>query len=957
MVSHLPNFYDANVALLKSHHPHIWQSLTASPPAPMGEILLSPGAKPNLQITTTSGQVGSLHRYEDPEMETQHFLDMVPEDSTGVVAFLGLGLGYSPLQLLQHRPHVRHFVIFELHAGIFVRALHLMDLGPLLLDRRVTLSVGPEPDIAEVLKPASRALQLENAHLLQHPPSFAIDPAAYVRLRDEVYEHINKLNVSGATSVRFGHDFVSNRFRQLTSLHHNSYLLEHLQDLFAGVPAILVAGGPSLDKNIHLLPRAKGKALIIAADTVLPALCRHGVLPDFITSIDPQELTYEKLADVVPLAKDVSLISVLAVTPRVAKTFPAPGIFWLLSARSMEAWLNTLAGGKTLTAGAGTVAHANILSAVILQCSPIVLVGQDLAFPTTRSHAQHTVLTDQRGMKTAQLSDENAMWVEGVNGDKVRTNRAFFSDKEYFERIVAENANHYINATEGGAHIRGTEIMPLQDVLERFCQAEQDITGRLRAFFKNASPINPAHIVTEFRAVKKKVSAVMQLINKVDTLTCEVHKSAHLLLQRKTPVDRATSLPQDLQHKLRRIDAYHTRLDSEKPLWALLDELTMEGLRQKERTQHEISQLATVPGKYLEWLVLGLEMREHINRVRKDALSFFVQHITLVLEHFQKEQSLRAALAKDVHPEKSLLQLAELYFQSEDLVLAKATLEELIAISAHHTEAHLGLGKIALYQTDFAKAEEHFQIVAKRDAAVAKRIDDIRQGFAEQYLGYAAKYFDIDSGTARRMLLKGLHYCSDNVSLQENTALLAAKDLAKIRAAADNAREESRALLGDWHDALEKDTIFATCLSPDTLTEFYRQHAIMLIDTKDYAGAIESFQAALTCTPERPDLHISIADVFFTLENYPGGITHLKKAVQLDRNYAQFWENMGDNLCRNGQMDAAIAAYEQCFMALPERLGLLGKIGDCYLELGQMEAAKEAYLQLKGQLQPVSEEH
>jgi tetratricopeptide (TPR) repeat protein len=188
-------------------------------------------------------------------------------------------------------------------------------------------------------------------------------------------------------------------------------------------------------------------------------------------------------------------------------------------------------------------------------------------------------------------------------------------------------------------------------------------------------------------------------------------------------------------------------------------------------------------------------------------------------------------------------------------------------------------------------------------------------------------------------------------------ALLAAKDLAKIRAAADNEREEARALLRDWQDALEKHTICAKCLSPDTLTEFYRQHAIMLIDTKDYAGAIESFQAALTYTPARPDLHISIADVFFTLENYPSGITHLKKAVQLDRNYAQFWENMGDNLRRNGQIDTAIAAYEQCFMVLPERLELLGKIGDCYLALGQMEAAREAYLQLKGQLQPVGEGH
>jgi tetratricopeptide (TPR) repeat protein len=560
-------------------------------------------------------------------------------------------------------------------------------------------------------------------------------------------------------------------------------------------------------------------------------------------------------------------------------------------------------------------------------------------------------------MKTAQLSDENAMWVEGVNGGKVRTNRAFFSDKEYFERIIADNTNRYINATEGGAHIRGTEIMALEDVLERFCQEEQDIAGRLRAFFNNANPINLAPIVTEFRAVKKKASAVMQLINKADILTNEVQKSVHRFLRRNTPVDGATSLPQDLQHKLRRIDAYHIRLDSEKSLWTLLDELTMEGLRQKERKQHEIAQLEKVPGKYLTWLALGLEMREQINKVRQDALSFLVKHISLVLDHWKKEQLLRAAIAEGMQTENSLQQLAELYFQSEDLALAKATLEELIAVSVHHTEAHIGLGKIALHQTDFARAEAHFQIAAKQDASVARRIDDIRQGFAGQYLGYAEKYFDIDSGTARKMLLKGLHYCSDNVSLQENMALLAAKDLAKIRAAVDNEREEVRALLRDWHDALEKNTILATCLSADTRTELYRQHAIMLIDSKEYVGAIESFQAALTCTPARPDLHISIADVFFTLGDYPSGITHLKKAVELDRNYAQFWENMGDNLCRTGQTDAAITAYEQCFMALPEHLGLLRKIGDCYLALGQMEAAREAYLQIKDRLQPVGEEH
>jgi hypothetical protein len=37
-------------------------------------------------------------------------------------------------------------------------------------------------------------------------------------------------------------------------------------------------------------------------------------------------------------------------------------------------------------------------------------------------------------------------------------------------------------------------------------------------------------------------------------------------------------------------------------------------------------------------------------------------------------------------------------------------------------------------------------------------------------------------------------------------------------------------------------------------------------------------------------------------------------------------------------------------MALPENVGLLKKMGDCYLAMGQMEGAKEAYEQHKSKL-------
>jgi len=66
---------------------------------------------------------------------------------------------------------------------------------------------------------------------------------------------------------------------------------------------------------------------------------------------------------------------------------------------------------------------------------------------------------------------------------------------------------------------------------------------------------------------------------------------------------------------------------------------------------------------------------------------------------------------------------------------------------------------------------------------------------------------------------------------------------------------------------------------------------------------------------------------------------------------------MGDNLQKAGQIDDADSAYEQCFMALPENIALLKKMGDCYLAMVQPEAAKEAYEQLKCRFKKLDPRH
>src|SRR5581483_996644 len=57
-----------------------------------------------------------------------------------------------------------------------------------------------------------------------------------------------------------------------------------LVDQFTGVPAIVVAAGPSLDNNIAQLGALEDRALIIAVDTTLRPLRAAGIRPHLIVA-------------------------------------------------------------------------------------------------------------------------------------------------------------------------------------------------------------------------------------------------------------------------------------------------------------------------------------------------------------------------------------------------------------------------------------------------------------------------------------------------------------------------------------------------------------------------------------------------------------------------------------------------------------------------------------------------
>ncbi|MCP4118183.1 MAG: DUF115 domain-containing protein [Desulfobacteraceae bacterium] len=948
----LTDFFTTNLELLKKHHPKVWEQMTENPPEPLGSISYAPNGSPNLTVTNSQGTAVTLHDETTPDMEAAVFLKKIRENHTGFAAILGMGLGYATLDILKNRPNLQYLAIFELEPGIFFQALKHMDLSPILTEPRILLRIGSEVPIHEAIATAHRTLQLEDAEVFHHSPSFQFNPTGYHQLKDDLYSHLNTLNVGGATTRAYGKDFFNNRFKHITTIHHH-LLLEQMQDKFAGVPAILVAGGPSLDKNIHLLPQIQEKAVIIAVDTVLPTLLKHGVHPHFLTSIDPSNLTYEKFADVIPKAKDIALICSSWVNPLTPKAFPADQTFWTFTKTPVEAWVNSLLEGKISTGGSSTVAHLNLISADMLGCDPIIFMGQDLAYSGSATHATDAVLHGSAPTKRIKGNEEGTT-VMGTDGKILRTNRSFLSMKKHFEAAIASSGKTHINATEGGAHIEGTEILALQEVIDTHCTAQVDTTRRLKKYYTDIKPPSSQKLLVEFNSIHSKTMKLNRVIEKADKLSSSLLKKVAKLQNSGPGIKSFSMLPRQIQQQIHTVDHLHGTLDNALDVWTIVEEITMEGLKQSERQRQEIATLQNDPNNYSLWLTKNLNRLIDINKIRKETLSLLAGNLKMVTSFHKEESTLLKKIEKNLLKKENNLELVRLYMGSKDYYLAKQVVERLREAIPKSGEVFFHLGCIAAQFADHEKAAEYFRISEELDSRFTSEITDYLHGLADELMSFAA-YFNIVPGyqaSEKHMLLKGLRYCPTHKKLSIGLKNICKKELKEIKSALNaNNYQKAAPLINEWYQTIIKPDHSTSSLPAELMGEIFLNHGKLQLADNNFPEALASLKKAMSHSPLDHDIHSITIETLFAKGDFDEGIEMLNKAISMDNNFAFYWETIGDSLQADGQKEDAILAYERCFIHLPDNIHILKKMGDCYMATNQLEAAKAAYQQLKTELE------
>lgn len=241
--------------------------------------------------------------------------------------------------------------------------------------------------------------------------------------------------------------------------------IDILKGKYKDIPAVIVSAGPSLEKNIHELKNINDKMLVLSGGRTLKPLKDIDVSPDLLGIVDPGEIAYELVKEYIH-SEESTLLFYEGTNEKVTKDYIGNKYIFTQSNFIREIFQMNI---SDMNLG-GSVAHTLTGTAVLLGCNPIVFIGQDLAYLKEKRYGDIALTKfDKEKEITLGLVGGKALKVEGVNGELLDTNEELFNFKRGLENIIKNNSDvTFINATEGGALIKGTINMSLKEVISKY---------------------------------------------------------------------------------------------------------------------------------------------------------------------------------------------------------------------------------------------------------------------------------------------------------------------------------------------------------------------------------------------------------------------------------------------------------------------------------------------------------
>lgn len=449
-----PSHRQSNLAFLQRCDPALWSRLVEIAVG-AGDCEVVPAKKEGLTLRKGRAWVHSKYH---PGREAAQLLAGDAGPLTELNLHFGFGLGHLA-EVDETLPSGARYV-FEPDPELLSAALDALDLPSLYEKRGVWLFLDEVSFGAALEQAFDRGLNFRVLALPYYPKHCA---AAYSRFRDLVRA---KLEASKVRQVTLAKIYPHVMRSSLRSLWHTTRLpsVDGLVGRLRGKPAVILAAGPSLERNLLEIKPFREKVVLFAVARVMGALERHGMMPDFLVHTEAKDYRAQ-VHGIQGLDQVCMLLSDQC----------HPDFFTLPAGRILvyQSDTNLVTAWKTRTLpqlrqcridSGGSVATEAFSLAFVFGCNPIVLAGQDLAVAGARTYI------DGDRNRAFPYDPEHVRRVPGFFGDEATSLIHYVTFIHWYQEAAAVlrrqgNTVDLVNATEGGAAVAGFRSLRLAELL------------------------------------------------------------------------------------------------------------------------------------------------------------------------------------------------------------------------------------------------------------------------------------------------------------------------------------------------------------------------------------------------------------------------------------------------------------------------------------------------------------
>jgi hypothetical protein len=495
---------ERNLLALSSCHPALSAIVGGVNPSPRITFITS-RTKQLIPAQIVNNNPIPLHSRVDPGREGERFFSLYR--GTGFLVFFGFGAGYHILPFLKSS-RVANILIIDKDFRMFRSILETIDIRSLIIDPRVVFLI--DKTVSEIAD-----------YILKHYfPVIAgslktISLGSRVNLEKEYFHDIvrgiktiiNSIADDYTVQARFGEKWFINTLFNLEKAGESTVSIN-------ASPRVLVTGaGPSLEDQVGRIKKMRKSATLIATDTSLPALLCENITPDFIISIDCQQISYhhffQGIPDGIPLILDLASPTLLT---RLNKN-----ILFFSSGHPFSQYIsNNWRKFPYIDTSGGNVSHSAVSLAYALGAKEIYLFGIDYSYPRGKTYARGTYLYPYYRAKENRFDPletyfmsfifKNKHLIKEKTGDSFRyTTHQLLSYKERLENAINSYSSHVVCVKGRGlpVHIKNKQTTqpdsPQPNVLLAQGPAQCDWVSFLRFYINELNNLpEPFFPVTKY---------------------------------------------------------------------------------------------------------------------------------------------------------------------------------------------------------------------------------------------------------------------------------------------------------------------------------------------------------------------------------------------------------------------------------------------------------------------------